>query len=213
VLGKNCFFLARIANGGVVGHGPDELSRVSEMFRPVAERLLAVPPEGQQRVWDDFLAGRLRPSPINSVAPELGAPTAAGSQEPKLPASAHVATGRHGDRAGVAVPMQPERDRDFAAAAMRTCSARRAPSPSAITTRESAAPPIVLRDANILPAPVDLNAVSCSNESVRIRIPEPFELALPERQFTTCQSRRKAPARGIRSVLVGEIPGRRPGLP
>ena len=92
MLGNDSFFLALLANGGVVGRGQYELSRVSEMFRPVAERLLAVPPEGRQRVWDDFLAGRLRPSPIIEAAPELEPLAATSSQEPKVLASADVAT-------------------------------------------------------------------------------------------------------------------------
>ena len=92
MLGRDSLFLALLANGGVVGRGQYELSRVSEMFRPVAERLLAVPPEGRQRVWDDFLAARLRPNPFVEAAHELELPTAASSQDPNLPASADVAT-------------------------------------------------------------------------------------------------------------------------
>ena len=94
MLGKDSYFLARLANGLVVGRGPDELSRLSEKFRPVAERLLAVPPEQRQRVWDDFLAGRLRPSPIVEAAPERETPSAASSQEPNGLSFAGVATHR-----------------------------------------------------------------------------------------------------------------------
>jgi hypothetical protein len=104
MLGKDSFFLARLANGGVVGRGPDELSRVSEMFRPVAERLLAVSPEGRQRVCDDFLAGRLRPSPIIEAVHELEPPTAASSLERAVPDPPQPTPNHHGENAA-----EPER--------------------------------------------------------------------------------------------------------
>ncbi len=92
MLGRDSFFLARLVNGGVVGQAQADLSRVSEMFRPVAERLLAVPPEQRQRVWDNFLAGRLRPSPIVEAAPERETQNAASAQEPNGQPSADEAT-------------------------------------------------------------------------------------------------------------------------
>jgi putative DNA primase/helicase len=92
MLGRDSFFLARLVNGGVVGQAQADLSRVSEMFRPVAERLLAVAPEQRQRVWDDFLAGRLRPSSIVEAAPERETQNAANAQEPSGQPSADGAT-------------------------------------------------------------------------------------------------------------------------
>jgi putative DNA primase/helicase len=92
MLGRDSFFLARLVNGGVVGQAQADLSRVSEMFKPVAERLLAVAPEQRQRVWDDFLAGRLRPSPIVEAAPERETQNAASAQEPNGQPSADEAT-------------------------------------------------------------------------------------------------------------------------
>ena len=50
MLGRDSFFLARLVNGGVVGQAQVDVSRVSEMFRPVAERLLAVAPEQRDAV-------------------------------------------------------------------------------------------------------------------------------------------------------------------
>jgi hypothetical protein len=104
MLGTDSFILARVANGGVVGRGPDELSRVSAMFRPVVERLLAVSPEGRQRVWDDFLAGRLRPSPIIEAVHELEPPTAASSLEWAVPDPPQPTPNHHGENAA-----EPER--------------------------------------------------------------------------------------------------------
>jgi len=98
MLARDSFFLARLANGGVVGPGQADLSRVSEMFRPVAESLLAVPPERRQRVWDDFLVGRLRPIPIIEVAPQKKPPATANYQVLDEPASAHMPT-RHTENA------------------------------------------------------------------------------------------------------------------
>jgi putative DNA primase/helicase len=92
MLARDSFFLARLVNGGVVGQAQADLSRVSEMFRPVAERLLAVAPEQRQRVWDDFLSGRLRPSPIVEAAPERETQNAASAQEPNGQPSADEAT-------------------------------------------------------------------------------------------------------------------------
>jgi hypothetical protein len=101
MLGKDSFFFGPPCQWG---RGPDELSRVSEMFRPVAARLLAVPPEGRQRVWDDFLAGRLQPSPIIEAVHELETPTAASSLERTVPDPPQPTPNHHGENAA-----EPER--------------------------------------------------------------------------------------------------------
>jgi hypothetical protein len=101
MLGKDSFFFGPPCQWG---RGPDELSRVSEMFRPVAARLLAVPPEGRQRVWDDFLAGRLQPSPIIEAVHELEPPTAASSLERAVPDPPRPTPNHHGENAA-----EPER--------------------------------------------------------------------------------------------------------
>ncbi len=47
--------------------GRDELSRLSPIFQAVAGRLLDAPPQERQPIWADFLAGPLRPHPIEGA--------------------------------------------------------------------------------------------------------------------------------------------------
>ncbi len=85
MLHRDSAFLARLVSGHLEGeHGLEELSRVSPVFRPMAERLLRTPLERRQFVWIDFLAGRLRFSPVDQ-APSSTA-------EPAVPVSPGQAT-------------------------------------------------------------------------------------------------------------------------
>ena len=70
MLCRDSAFLARLVSGHLEGErGLEELSRVSPVFRPMAERLLRTPLERRQFVWIDFLAGRLRFSPVDQCLP------------------------------------------------------------------------------------------------------------------------------------------------
>jgi hypothetical protein len=80
MLNTDGFFLVLVLNGKLEGdRGPHELARVSEKFRPVAERLLAAPWEERLSVWDDFLSGHLRLWPSIEAAPEPIHPAVAAS--------------------------------------------------------------------------------------------------------------------------------------
>ena len=85
MLRRDSAFLARLVSGHLEGErGLEELSRVSPVFRPMAERLLRTPLERRQFVWIDFLAGRLRLSPVDQ------APSS--TVEPAVPVSPGQAT-------------------------------------------------------------------------------------------------------------------------
>ena len=74
---RDSFFLARLVNGRLdAGRGRDELSRLSPIFQPVAALLLAALPQERQPIWDDFLAGLLRPDPSREIALETHEPAA-----------------------------------------------------------------------------------------------------------------------------------------
>src|ERR1700678_2796062 len=65
-------FLARLVSGESMleGSSRDELAGLSPIFQPVARRLVPASPHERQPIWDDFLAGRLRPDPIAAGAHE-----------------------------------------------------------------------------------------------------------------------------------------------
>jgi putative DNA primase/helicase len=109
---NDSFFLARLVNGGLdAGRGRDDLPRLSPIFQPVAARLLAALPRERQSIWDDFLAGRLRPEPISEPLPASGPPamtaleqSSARTKLTNLPARLQPLSAAPADRA-----VEPER--------------------------------------------------------------------------------------------------------
>jgi putative DNA primase/helicase len=82
---RDSFFLARLVNGSMgEERARNDLPRLSPIFQPVAARLLAALLEERQPIWDDFLAGRLRPDPI--IGATVNPP------EPLAPAATHEVT-------------------------------------------------------------------------------------------------------------------------
>jgi putative DNA primase/helicase len=89
---KDGFFLGRIVNGSMSNErARHDLPGLSPIFQPVAARLLAALPQERQPIWDDFLAGHLRPDPISEAVSAPPEPPAVATPEESV-ATAEVTT-------------------------------------------------------------------------------------------------------------------------
>jgi putative DNA primase/helicase len=62
---RDTSFLARLMSGNMdEDRAALDIPGLSPIFQPVARRLLTALPRDRPPIWDDFLAGRLRPDPI-----------------------------------------------------------------------------------------------------------------------------------------------------
>jgi putative DNA primase/helicase len=67
---RDTSFLARLVSGDMdEGRAALDVPGLSPKFQPIARRLLTALPRDRPPIWDDFLAGRLRPDPIIPPAP------------------------------------------------------------------------------------------------------------------------------------------------
>jgi AAA domain len=67
---RDSTFLARLVKGNMnKDRAALDLPGLSPILQPVARRLLSALPPDRPPIWDDFLAGRLRPDPIIPPAP------------------------------------------------------------------------------------------------------------------------------------------------